>query len=71
MEEAKAGALVLTALDSAVMGEPGGTACPLLTALANAGCPETPTALADCVPVTTTAAATEVNYRHSQQSWYT
>lgn len=56
MELAKAGALVLKALDSEVMGEPGGTPCPLLMALASAACPGPPTALADWVPVATTAA---------------
>ena len=56
MELAKAGALVVKALDSEVMGEPGGTPCPLLMALSSAACPGLPTALADCVPVTTAAA---------------
>jgi len=39
MELAKAGALVVKAVDSEVMGEPGGTPCPLLMALASAACP--------------------------------
>jgi len=56
MELAKAGALVVKALDSEVMGEPGGTPCPLLMALASAACPGLPTTLALCVPVTTAAA---------------
>lgn len=47
MELAKAGALVAKALDSEVMGEPGGTPCPLLMALASAACPGLPTTLAD------------------------
>ncbi len=68
MELAKAGALVLMALDSEVMGEPGGTPCPLLTALANAGCPGEPTAVAVCVPVATAAAHSTKQSQHSRHS---
>ena len=56
MELAKAGALVLMALELAVMGEPGGTPCPLLMALATADWPGEPTAVALCWPVATAAA---------------
>ena len=55
-ELAKAGALVLKAFELAVMGEPGGTPCPLLMASATADCPGDPTAVAVWVPVATTAA---------------
>ena len=62
MELAKAGALVLTALELAVIGAPGGTPCPLLMALATADCPGDPTAMAVWVPVATAAAENQTRW---------
>lgn len=59
MELANAGALVLKALELAVMGDPGGTPCPLLMALATADCPGDPTAKAVWVPAATAAATNQ------------
>ena len=58
MELAKAGALVATALELAVIGAPAGTPCPVLMALATADWPGDPIAVADSVPVATAAATT-------------